>query len=415
MPTLKRGFIAPEEVTSYFERKQLRPAFSWQDVWAEEHAYAFTVAKAVDAELLTAFKGSITTAIQDGKGFERWREDIRKELARLGWLGPRMVKDPTGQDPDRMVNFASDRRLKTIFWSNMNSARSAGQRERVQRTKKVLPYILYVRTTSADPRPEHLAWVGLVLPVDHPFWKTHWPPNGWLCKCQVRQISAREAASLIGTERVFGKDQDGNDIRIRYTDNPPDLGPDQLHRNRRTGEITTVPAGIDPGWHTNPGLARASTLIQNLNDRLATAPAADATAILKTLWEEPYLRIAPKLPEKVWLPAGVSQDLATELGASSPVVSLPTDVILKRFEDHGMNMDDFALLPAIIHDGHVLPDPKGKKDTRSLIWRVGKVWWRSFISVSNNGWLRVNSLHERDLAHVKREFARANVRWPFED
>lgn len=169
MPTLKRGFTASEEVTSYFERKQLRPAFSWQDVWAEEHAYAFTVAKAVDAELLTAFKGSISTAIQDGKGFERWREDIRKELARLGWLGPRMVKDPTGQDPDRMVNFASDRRLKTIFWSNMNSARSAGQWERVQRTKKVLPYILYVRTTSADPRPEHLAWVGLVLPVDHPF------------------------------------------------------------------------------------------------------------------------------------------------------------------------------------------------------------------------------------------------------
>lgn len=226
-----------------------------------------------------------------------------------------MVKDPTDVDPDRMVNFASDRRLKTIFWSNMNSARAAGQWERAQRSKRGLPYFLYIRTTSADPRPEHLAWVGIILPVDHPFWKTHFPPNGWLCKCQVRQIGAREAERLLGTSRVIGRDDAGNDITIRYSDQVPDLGPDLDFKNRRTGEIIKVPPGIDPGWHTNPGLARASTLIQNFEEKLAAAHQGDATKVLKDLWDDPYLRIAPKLPEKVWLPAGHNPALAEELGA----------------------------------------------------------------------------------------------------
>ncbi len=260
MAEIRKQFAPPPEVTSYFEGKSLRPAFSWQDVWAEEHAYAFTIAKATEAELLGVFKSSIDEAIRTGKGFETWKTEASKELTRLGWWGPRMVSDPSGVDPDRMVNFASDRRLKTIFWSNLNSARSAGQWERAQRTKKALPFILYVRTTSGDPRPEHLSWVRIILPVDHPFWKSHWPPNGWLCKCQVRQISAREAQQLLGREP-----KDGG---VLYRDTAPDLGPDIPHRNRRTGEITMVPQGIDAGWHTNPGLARASTLIRNFEERL---------------------------------------------------------------------------------------------------------------------------------------------------
>lgn len=56
-------------------------------------------------------------------------------------------------------------------------------------------------------------------------------------------ISARERDRLLGTERVIGQDLDGNDIKIRYTDQAPDLGPDLQYRNRRTGEVSMVPPG----------------------------------------------------------------------------------------------------------------------------------------------------------------------------
>jgi len=407
-------FETTREVTAYFDGKGLKPGFSWLDVFDQEHAYNFTVAKAVELELLTSFRDVTSAANTGGHGYDTWRKNMAAELQRLGWYGPRMVKDPDGVDPDRMVDFSSDRRLRTIFWSNMNSARSAGQWERAQRTKRGLPYILYVRTTSGDPRVEHLAWVGLILPVDHPFWKTHWPPNGWMCKCQVRQISAREAARLLGTSRVVGKDPGGNDITISYTDQVPDLGPDRDFRNRRTGEIIKIPPGIDPGWQTNPGLARASTLIQNFEEKLAVAHVDDATKVLKELWDDPYLRIAPKLPEKVWLPAGHNAALAEQLGAASPVISITSEAIAERIERHKMPVEDFAVLPDLLSGGEITPDLRGKPNTRSLWWRAGRSIWRAFVAVSQNGYMRATSLHQKDEAEARRQMGRAGLRWPWE-
>jgi hypothetical protein len=405
-------FAYPPEVSGYFRNKTVKPAFSYLDVWAEEHAYMMTVAKTTELEVTNAFHRTIATAFDEGKGFENWKPLIQAELTKLGWWQPRMVSDPTGIDPDRMVNFASDRRLKTIFWSNMNSARSAGQWERGQRSKRVLPYVLYMRTTSGDPRPEHLQWVGIILPIDHPFWRTHWPPNGWLCKCQVRMISAREAQALLGTERVIGKSPEGEDIKIRYTDSPPDLGPDIQHRNRRTGVITMVPPGIDPGWHTNPGLARSTTLIRNLETQLDAAPAAEATRVLKDLWEDPYLRLAPRLPQKVWLPAGVSKDLADELGAKSPVISVTSETITERMGRHKMSVDDFAILPELLAEGLPLPDPRGKSNVRAIIRQIGKSWWRAFVTLSETGYLRATSLHQKQEKELRNAVERAGMEWP---
>ena len=120
----RAGFPVPPEVSAYFRDKNLRPAFSWQDLWGQEHAYNFTVAKAVDAELLKTFQDSLQRAIDQGQSFETWRDQLRPELERQGWWGKRMVADPSGKAPDKAVDFSSPRRLQTIFWANVRSARA---------------------------------------------------------------------------------------------------------------------------------------------------------------------------------------------------------------------------------------------------------------------------------------------------
>lgn len=282
-PRLEPRMDAPPEVLSYFRDRELAPRFSWLDVWGEEHAHAFTVAGVTEARILAEFRAGIDKAIAGGKGFEAFREEMRQRLTPLGWWGPRTVADPEGRDDDKRVDFSRPRRLEVTFWSNVRSARAAGQWDRIQRTKRALPFLLYVRTTSSDPRPEHIRWAGVILPVDHPFWSTHFPPNGWMCKCAVRQISAVQAARYlaIGT----GPAPQGLEGTITYRDTPPADGPPRRYVNRRTGSRTDVPAGIDPGWQTNPGIGRGRQLGRILAEQLDTAPAALAEARTAALVE----------------------------------------------------------------------------------------------------------------------------------
>lgn len=401
MAKVERGFAPPPEVTSYFDDKGVKPSFSWLDVFGAEHANAFTVAKATELELLGLFKNSIGKAIAEGRGFETWRNSIVDELGKAGWGKPRLVEDPTGKQPPKLVDFTGERRLRTIFWGNMASARAAGQWERAQRSKRALPYFLYLHTVSANPRKDHLQWVGLILPVDDPIWAAIFPPNGWHCKCAVRQISARERDDLLA--RVPANDND-----VRYTDKAPVIEM-RSYLNKRTGEILQVPAGCDPGWGGNPGIARVRGVMRALEQQLVEAPPADATKTLEALWQSPWTRVVSRMPKEqlagVMLPAGVSKALQAAHGAVHHLVSIAAgDVVDRsnhdgRYHD-GRGFEDLAKLPRIIADGTIVPDRV--EGRRNVLSEIAGRWWRAVTTKSVNGFMRVVSVHRRDAAAAKK-------------
>ncbi|WP_432757051.1 phage head morphogenesis protein [Burkholderia glumae] len=51
-------------------------------------------------------------------------------------------------------------------------------------------------------RPQHRAWSGTLLPVTLGFWRTHYPPYGWNCRCTVRPYS--EAEMKAAGKQVLG-------------------------------------------------------------------------------------------------------------------------------------------------------------------------------------------------------------------
>lgn len=234
----------PVEALRWFKAKGIQPSFDWKDVWQEEHAIAFTVAKAMEFDVLEAIKLATQKAIAQGQTFTEFQRNIKPTLINLGWWGRQDKTDPlTGELRD--VQLGSPRRLRKIYRTNMRTARAAGQFERAQRTKQALPYLIYELGPSENHREEHVNWSRIILPIDHPFWQTHYPPNGWGCKCRVRQISAAEAKRLGGVTE---------DPHIQYRD----------WVNERTGEVLKVPQGIDPGWDYNPGIARLKSLDEHL-------------------------------------------------------------------------------------------------------------------------------------------------------
>ena len=76
----------------------------------------------------------------------------------------------------------------TLWRVNMGQAYQAGVWERGQRSTSH-PYLLYRVGPSREHRAQHLAWDGVLLPKDDPFWAVANPRNGWGCKCSIRFVS----------------------------------------------------------------------------------------------------------------------------------------------------------------------------------------------------------------------------------
>lgn len=61
--------------------------------------------------------------------------------------------------------------------------------KQIEESKEDYPYLQYQTMQDDRVRDEHRALQGLTLPVDDAFWNQYYPPNGWRCRCTVRQIS----------------------------------------------------------------------------------------------------------------------------------------------------------------------------------------------------------------------------------
>ena len=156
----------PKAALRYLRTKRRKPSQHWTDVWREEHAVAFTVAQMTRATLLEEVHGQLQKALRDGETLETFRGRLQPWLEQRGWA-------PKGRGGDVPT------RLRRIYDTNLRTAHAAGQWDRISRNADLLPYLVYERSVSEQRRPEHLAWVGICLKIDDPWWATHFPPNGW--------------------------------------------------------------------------------------------------------------------------------------------------------------------------------------------------------------------------------------------
>ena len=228
---------------------QLQPTFAWTDVWKAEHDRAFMVAGAVKADILADLAAMVDKAVTQGTTLEEFRRDFRAMVAQKGW----QISN-AGQGTKKGEAW----RTKVIYKTNMATSYAAGRWAQLRDAK--YPFIIYKHGGSLHPREHHLAWDGLVLEADHPFWVTHAPPNGWGCSCYVTGARSKAAATRRG-----GK--------------PDKTLPDGW---QKADPKTGAPVGIDKGWDYAPGAGAANAIIA-LTRKLPSYPAPIGAALFASV------------------------------------------------------------------------------------------------------------------------------------
>lgn len=180
------GFGTPfAEQLDFFVKKLALPSERWDDIKKAAHDRAFIVAGAAKADLLNDLQQVMAARIADGRGLDAFRKDFRRVVAQHGWTGWTGEGSALGEAW----------RTRVIYQTNMATSYAAGRYKQLTNPAflELRPYWRYVHADGVMyPRPHHLAWgqARLTLRYDHPFWKTHFPPNGWGCHCYVIAVEA---------------------------------------------------------------------------------------------------------------------------------------------------------------------------------------------------------------------------------
>lgn len=143
-----------------------------------------------------------------------------------------------------------------IFNNTLRTAYNAGRyRQQMRDTKRT--FLRYRTMRDAKVRDNHRKLEGVLLPKTHPFWSTHYPPNGHNCRCRVDSLTVAEARAFVGSGQARGEP---DELRVPYIDTA-------------TGEQMDTPESIDPGWEGNPSRdeGRTARLLERSIQRLAKA------------------------------------------------------------------------------------------------------------------------------------------------
>lgn len=169
--------VQPKDAIDFFAKKSPLEKADWLLLSASARKRAFTVAWVTCTHVLQSVKDSVTKAVSDGESFASWKDRIRSDL------GERWSR--------------SNGYLETAFRNNVQSAYAAG-RYKAQTTPTILklrPFwrlvVVFDGRTSTTCRP--FVSPPVVLPADHPWWATHWPPLHHMCRSTPISMSRRQA------------------------------------------------------------------------------------------------------------------------------------------------------------------------------------------------------------------------------
>lgn len=324
--------ISPLAAILALSAKLALPTETFTEIWGAQHARAFVVAGANTEAIVTDFHEAVKKAQAEGQTREDFQKSFDAIVAKHGW------------------SYKGKRRWRSnvIYDTNMRQAWLTAKWQRFWENRKSRPFLMYQAVRDKKTRPQHLEWHGVILPIAHPWWDSHYPMNGWGCRCDVRAL---DQATM---------DREGLSVQPEAPASP------MVTREVRSAAgrfFETVPRGIDPGFNYNVGRASSGgppPVIMPASGaewpRLL-APGAIAPANLPPLPRDTTKAkiAAPTTPEQISEREALFQNV---IGGPSAILTDPTGTYIEittKLFDHikdksGYRFEYLPFLPELIAD-----------------------------------------------------------------
>jgi hypothetical protein len=296
-----------QEQVDFFRQKLNLSTEHWDDVIKAGHDRAFVVAGAAKADLLADFNSAIDKAIADGKSISWFKKEFENIVKTNGWTVFTGSDTPAGRDW----------RARVIYNTNLRSSYAAGRYAQLTAPDllKSRPYWKYLHNdTVAHPRPLHVSWSGLVLKHNDPWWQTHFPPNGFGCRCRVTSVNAGE---------YKGEKAPDNGTYIKT-----DL----------FGNDHIIPKGIDYGWDYVPGANQTTPLKDIIDQKLIRFPAEIGAEMWQAL--KPVLKAEQLAAVRSMVAIAAASMEPAGVGVVAHVIEPDT---VSGLAEHGITLDNAAV------------------------------------------------------------------------
>lgn len=369
--------LAPKEAISFLRQKANVQSATFGELEAEAHARAFTVAGAASDALLNDFRRGIDEALRGKTTLKELVKGFPDLTKRYGWE----------------YNGTPGWRAMIIYQTNISTAYAAGQYRQLTTPEalEMFPYWRYRHHACEHPRAQHLAWDGMILPANDPWFATHFPPNGWRCHCTVEPVSRRNL-------KKFGWSvSEAPPIETRPWKNPA------------TGKIEQVPVGIDPGFNSNPGAVwiqaekvRAETALTPVTE-VSGKPVVDLPPVERQTLQAEQIEDLLEHPVGVVEAGTLSPDIQKIIRSESDSLRLSEDNLKKNQTHHAeVEKSEYQLIPQLVADTQMVLSAGSERHVM-LFSTYGKQIYRMLIKSTANG--KENyllSFHAINGAEVKR-------------
>jgi SPP1 gp7 family putative phage head morphogenesis protein len=190
--------LPPEKALTLLAKLGIKPAWSFEEMMADQRKRSFVLAKVMSADVLQDVRKEIERALEEGTTLADFKKSVREKLARRGWLGEVEQIDPeTGAKVGVKLN--TPWRLATIFEQNIQNALNAGRYSGQLDSIGTRPYGQYNAVSDGKTTDECRSRDGIILPLTDPWWGKNYPSNHMRCRARVDTLSEREFIRMGGT------------------------------------------------------------------------------------------------------------------------------------------------------------------------------------------------------------------------